>query len=157
MGGVFKTVKKWRGVSDVVNVTLNFHILKPFKLCDIGNYETMKTRYFKFTYKFAEEVFMKLLSATFITIILSSAFSVSINAKEEHSGKVIHDENCLNCHIGNHDEKFYTRENRRIKDLKGLGAMVRMCDSNLGTALFDEDMEEITNYLNEGFYKFPRK
>jgi len=100
---------------------------------------------------------MKLFSTTFITFLLSSTISVSVNAEDAHPGKSLHDESCLNCHLGNHDEKFYTKENRRVKDFKGLGTMVKMCDANLGTALFDEDMEEITNYLNDSFYKFPEK
>ena len=100
---------------------------------------------------------MKLLSITFITFLFTSAMSFSVNAEDAHPGKALHDESCLNCHKGNHDEKFYTRENLRVKDLKGLGTMVKMCDANLGTALFDEDMEEITNYLNDSFYKFPKK
>ena len=100
---------------------------------------------------------MKLLTFAFSSLLLSSVVSVSVNAEDAHPGKAIHNENCLNCHIGNHDEKFYTRENRSIKDLKGLGSMVKMCDANLGTALFDEDMEEVTKYLNENFYKFPKK
>ena len=100
---------------------------------------------------------MKFVSFAFSSLILSSALSVSVNAEDAHPGKAIHDESCLKCHIGNHDEKFYTRENRRIKDLKGLGTMVKMCDANLGTSLFDEDMEDVTNYLNDNFYKFPKK
>ena len=100
---------------------------------------------------------MKLFSITFITFLLSSAMSVSVNAADAHPGKALHDENCVNCHMGNHDEKFYTKENRRVKDFKGLGSMVKMCDANLGTALFDEDMDEITNYLNDSYYKFPKK
>ncbi len=100
---------------------------------------------------------MKLLSVTFVTLLSFSAISVSVNAEDTHPGKALHDESCLTCHLGNHDEKFYTRENRRVKDYKGLGTMVKMCDANLGTALFDEDMEEITNYLNDSFYKFPKQ
>ncbi len=100
---------------------------------------------------------MKLLSSAFIALLISSAISVSVNAADEHPGKAMHDESCLNCHIGDHDEKFYTKKNRRVKDLAGLGSMVRMCDANLGTSLFDEDMDEITDYLNHSYYKFPKK
>ena len=100
---------------------------------------------------------MKFVSIACSSLVLSSALTVSVNAEDVHPGKAIHDESCLKCHIGNHDEKFYTRENRRIKDLKGLDSMVKMCDANLGTALFDEDMDDVTNYLNENFYKFPKK
>lgn len=100
---------------------------------------------------------MKLHITSLSTLFLFSVLSFSVNAEDDHPGKAIHDESCVTCHLGNHDEKFYTRKDRRIKDLKGLGSMVKMCDANLGTALFDEDMEEVTNYLNENFYKFPKK
>lgn len=100
---------------------------------------------------------MKFLFIALSNLLLLSVFSVSLYAEDAHSGKAIHDENCLNCHKFKHDEKFYTREELRVKDLKGLGTMVRMCDANLGTSLFDEDMDEITDYLNESYYKFPKK
>jgi len=100
---------------------------------------------------------MKFLSFVFSSVLLSSAVSISVHAEDVHAGKEVHDESCLKCHKGNHDEKFYTRENRKVKDLKRLGTMVRLCDAKIGTALFDEDIQEITNYLNESYYKFPQK
>jgi mono/diheme cytochrome c family protein len=73
-----------------------------------------------------------------------------------HPGMAVHDENCAACHIIPHDEAFYTREDRKMESYEKLQSMVRMCDANLGTQLFDEDMEQIGDYLNEAFYKFPK-
>jgi mono/diheme cytochrome c family protein len=78
-------------------------------------------------------------------------------AEDVSQGKALHDESCLKCHIKDHNEAFYTREGRKMTSYKGLQSMVRMCDANLGTQLFDEDMEEIGKYLNDNYYKFPEK
>jgi len=100
-----------------------------------------------------------------ITSILLSglmlSLSLSVHATEEHPGKEIHDEGCLSCHKGtkgrDHDAAFYMREDRKTKDYKRLHTMVQMCDSRMGTAMFDEDMQLVTDYLNDTYYKFPKK
>ena len=90
-----------------------------------------------------------------ILVAIMTSVSFSVNAEDLSQGKEIHDENCLKCHMGNHDEAFYTRKDRKMKSQKGLMTMIRMCDAQIGTSLFDEDIEEIAKYLNQNFYKFP--
>lgn len=77
-------------------------------------------------------------------------------ASDPHPGMAIHEQNCAACHISTHDEAFYTRPDRKIQSYDKLQGMVRMCDANLGTQLFDEDMEHIGEYLNQAFYKFEK-
>lgn len=77
-------------------------------------------------------------------------------ASDPHPGMAIHEQNCAACHISPHDEAFYTRPDRKIQSYDKLQGMVRMCDANLGTQLFDEDMEQIGDYLNQAFYKFEK-
>jgi hypothetical protein len=43
-----------------------------------------------------------------------------------------------------------------MTDFTMLSAQVRRCDANLGSKLFDEDMNKIADYLNETYYKFPK-
>lgn len=57
---------------------------------------------------------------------------------------------CTRCH----DERVYTRDNRRSQNLQQLEAQVRRCDANFGTRLFDEDINTLVNYLNQHYYKF---
>lgn len=71
----------------------------------------------------------------------------------DHPGKALHDANCISCH----GVETYTRPDRKITSLEALAARVRACDANLGTQLFDEDIDKITAYLNETYYKFPAK
>ena len=75
---------------------------------------------------------------------------------DPHPGMEIHEQNCAACHMAPHDEAFYTRPDRKIQSYDKLQSMVRMCDANLGTQLFDEDMEQIGDYLNQAFYKFEK-
>jgi mono/diheme cytochrome c family protein len=69
-----------------------------------------------------------------------------------HPGKAIHDANCISCH----DSGVYSRADHKMTDFTMLSAQVRRCDANLGSKLFDEDMNKIADYLNETYYKFPK-
>lgn len=73
-------------------------------------------------------------------------------ANGTHPGKTLLEENCMSCH----DSGVYTRPDRKMTDFAMLSTQVRRCDANLGSKLFDEDMDSITNYLNETYYKFPK-
>ncbi len=59
-------------------------------------------------------------------------------------------EKCSACH----DERVYTRPDRRVQNLSQLDAQVRRCDANLGTRLFDEDLAALVEHLNERYYRF---
>jgi hypothetical protein len=59
---------------------------------------------------------------------------------------------CAGCH----DSSIYTRKDRRVDSLSRLNSQVRMCDAQLGSNLFDEDITAIVNYLNEEYYHFDK-
>ncbi len=59
-------------------------------------------------------------------------------------------QHCSRCH----DERVYTRPDRRVQDLQQLDAQVRRCDANFGTRLFDEDIAALVKHLNDNYYKF---
>ena len=64
--------------------------------------------------------------------------------------KALQQENCTGCH----DDAMYTRENRRVTTLAGLQKQVRRCELSLGLSWFDEDVADVTAYLNSSYYKF---
>jgi cytochrome c553 len=78
-------------------------------------------------------------------------FAVSA-APDRFDPAAFHAANCTRCH----GTEVYTRPERRVTDLERLRAMVRMCDANVGTQLFDEDMAALTRYLNDTYYQFPQ-
>ena len=71
-------------------------------------------------------------------------------AADAHPGKELHDENCTRCH----DSSVYTRAERKVTSLQGLHNQVRRCDSMLELRLFDDDIENIVQYLNTQYYQF---
>lgn len=95
-----------------------------------------------------------------VAVVTEETPQKEVVAKEEkpaaHPGMELHEEHCSNCHKSPHDKAFYTREDRKVQSYEKLQGMVRMCDSSLGTQLFDEDMEQIGDYLNTSFYKFSK-
>ena len=71
-------------------------------------------------------------------------------AADIENGRKLHNENCLKCH----DDGVYTREDRFIKDRQGLATQVQRCEVNLGLQWFDEQIEDVTDYLNQTYYNF---
>ena len=78
---------------------------------------------------------MKISALVLAAVVL--ALPLILMAEDVSQGKALHDESCLKCHIKDHNEAFYTRDNRKMASYKGLQSMVRMCDANLGTQLFE--------------------
>ncbi|MGB0846338.1 MAG: c-type cytochrome [Thiolinea sp.] len=72
---------------------------------------------------------------------------------DAHPGKALHDANCISCH----DTGVYTREDRKIGDFPKLLAQVKRCDANLGSRLFDEEIEQVADYLNKAHYKYEKQ
>ena len=85
---------------------------------------------------------------------LITALVVSLAAPtalaDASAGQKLHDENCLKCH----GTEVYTREDRFVGNRDALTTQVNRCNVNLGTQWFDEDVENVVNYLDQSFYKF---
>jgi mono/diheme cytochrome c family protein len=62
----------------------------------------------------------------------------------------LHQEHCIKCH----GSEVYTRADRKVTSLAGLGSQVRQCETALSLRWFDEDIDEMTAFLNERFYHF---
>ncbi|MEZ5536097.1 MAG: cytochrome c [Thiolinea sp.] len=82
--------------------------------------------------------------------VAGKAKAATVADLDVHPGKSLHASNCISCH----DSGVYTREDRKINDFPKLLAQVRRCDANLGSRLFDEEIEQVADYLNQAYYKF---
>lgn len=72
-------------------------------------------------------------------------------------GMALHEANCISCHAsryGNDGTEMYTRPNHRIKDPAGLRKQVNFCKDNLGLTWFDDEVDDVAEYLNKTFYQF---
>ncbi|BCO30173.1 hypothetical protein TspCOW1_02760 [Thiohalobacter sp. COW1] len=84
----------------------------------------------------------------FLTLGLLAAGPAA--AADAQAGKKLHDQHCMQCH----DSGVYTREDRRVNSLEALHKQVRRCDASLGLRWFDQDVENVVEYLNQTHYRF---
>jgi len=77
------------------------------------------------------------------------AFSTTASAEDFDPAQHLQ-EHCTRCHT----DSMYTRTNRRAKSLPQLKRIVRRCETNLGTGLFDDEIKLMANHLNDAYYKF---
>jgi mono/diheme cytochrome c family protein len=82
-----------------------------------------------------------------ITLCLLAA-APALPAANLDNGKALVDANCTSCH----DERLYTRPDRRVTTLDGLNKQVRRCELSLGLKWFDEDIDDVAAYLNQTYY-----
>ncbi len=72
-------------------------------------------------------------------------------------GKQMVGKNCTSCHVssfGGDGSAVYTREDRIVKDAKGLLARVRTCETNLNLKWFEDEEMHVAAYLNQTYYHF---
>jgi hypothetical protein len=89
----------------------------------------------------------KTLLANLITLLLLSAPAYAFDSD---NGKALHNENCVRCH----DDSMYTREDRKTKSYSLLRERIVQCEIMTELIWFEEEIDDVTAYLNESFYHF---
>lgn len=79
--------------------------------------------------------------------LLSSA---PVQAFDIDNGMALHNKNCVRCH----DSSMYTREDRKTEDYAALRERVVQCEIMTELIWFDEEIDDVTAYLNKAFYHF---
>lgn len=82
--------------------------------------------------------------------LLSGAANAALLPGDAAKGKALHDKQCVACH----DNKVYTRSDRRVKTVEGLMGRVNGCVRQTGAKLDSKQIDDVIKYLNESFYKF---
>ena len=88
------------------------------------------------------------LSLVTLSLLLSGNVFAAGNAAKGQA--LFTGSKCNTCH----GTEVYTSKDRKVKSLKDLEAAVRLNDSKLNTNWFDEDVIDVTAYLNNQYYKF---
>lgn len=73
------------------------------------------------------------------------------------TGKQLHDGNCQACHakqFGGDPAAIYQRANRMVKNRAALRGQVQRCEQNMDLGWFDDQIDAVTRYLNDSFYRF---
>ncbi len=100
---------------------------------------------------------MKIHPSTLVLTALVLAVPGTAGAADVRLGKALHQKHCVACHTsltGGKPDSLYTRADRKVTTLEGLKKQVRRCELSLGLQWFDEDIENVTGFLNQEFYGF---
>lgn len=92
-----------------------------------------------------------------IPILAISCFSNTLIAADIERGRILHQENCIQCHAsmyGGDGSTIYVREDRRIESMEGLRMQVKRCKNSLGLPWPEDQTDDLIAYLNSAFYHF---
>ena len=89
--------------------------------------------------------------AHLIPLLLSTALlAPAAGAADLAKGKTLHDSICKTCHQAD----YYTRKDRIIHSVEELKQQVGRCQTGAGENWSVTDIEDVTAYLNDTYYKF---
>ena len=92
-----------------------------------------------------KKIYGLLIFLTIIPFLVTPVLAVDLE-----NGKSLHDDNCLRCH----DESKYARKNRIVKNFQQLYERIKQCELMAELTWFDEEIDDVTAYLNNQFYYF---
>jgi len=100
-------------------------------------------------------------STTMILILsglFASAMLVAMPAQADvAAGQKLHEAKCSSCHATPHTAEFYTsRVGKNYKTRDSLRTMVQACANHFNIDWFDEDVDAVTAYLNQSYYKYKK-
>ena len=88
-----------------------------------------------------------------LTALLLLTMAIPMAQAEDISkGETLYQANCVSCHT----DSVMTRPDRKVNNLKQLNGQVRRCEQALNLAWFDEDINQVADYLNKNYYKFSK-
>jgi len=93
---------------------------------------------------------------TLLVVPFFTFMSQTSQAANPAHGKDLHDANCMSCHtslMGGDPNQIYTRSDRKVNTLEGLRNQVTRCNSTVGVAWEQDNIQDVVEYLNNNFYK----
>lgn len=100
---------------------------------------------------------IRLASLALLALVSAVAHADPFAQGDAAIGKQMVQKHCISCHassFGGDGSGIYTREDRIVKDAKGLLARIRTCNTNLGLKWFEDEELHVASYLNKTYYKF---
>ena len=101
----------------------------------------------KFSKILSTKLATRTLLATLAGLLISGTTLAQGNAN--NGKKLFTESKCNQCHT----TSVFTRKDRKVNSVKALEAQVRRCDSNLNTNWFDDEIHDVTSFLNQQYYK----
>jgi len=91
--------------------------------------------------------------------LLPTLASLSASAADNTllAGQKLVNTHCISCHAssyGGDGSGIYTRDYRKVRSLNGLKAQVTNCNTMLNLKWFDDEEQQVVQYLNHTYYHF---
>jgi hypothetical protein len=83
-------------------------------------------------------------------LVLAAAVPLA-GAGDFERGKTLYNARCVGCH----DRSVHQREARKALTIEGIKAQVRRWDAFLQGAWRNNEVNDVTTYLNELYYRYP--
>jgi mono/diheme cytochrome c family protein len=99
---------------------------------------------------------MKSLAITVVLTLLVTNVQAASKA-DLLAGEKLVKTHCISCHassFGGDGSGIYTREYRKVRSFNGLKAQVTNCNTMLNLKWFDDDEQQVVQYLNQAYYHF---
>ena len=77
----------------------------------------------------------------------------SLNAGVEDGEELFNDSKCLECHELDH----FQHDDKKISNFKKLHTQVEACAISNNAQWFDDEMKDVSYYLNHKYYKYKLK
>jgi mono/diheme cytochrome c family protein len=87
---------------------------------------------------------------TVVGIALAGLFALAGAASAQSRGELLYTTHCIACH----STQMHWREQRRATDLDSLKEQVRLWQGRALLSWTEEDIVEVTRYLNQRIYHF---
>jgi mono/diheme cytochrome c family protein len=87
---------------------------------------------------------------TVAAIALAGLFAPAGAALAQSRGELLYTTHCIGCH----STQIHWRDQRRATDLGSLREQVRLWQGRALLSWTDEDIAEVTRYLNQSIYRF---
>ena len=75
-------------------------------------------------------------------------------------GAKLHAKTCASCHNSmmpdGKGEELYSEDFRKMTDAGKLKSMVQFCATRTNSGWFDEEIEHVSRFLNDNYYKFTK-
>ncbi len=86
-----------------------------------------------------------------IVAAAAALFAGGANAGDSDRGELLYGARCVGCHA----ESVHNRASRKALTIGGIKAQVRRWNAFLGGAWGEREINDVTTYLNDLFYKYP--
>jgi len=95
---------------------------------------------------------MRAMCAAVLALAAMAAYAADSAAADAERGRQLNAANCQQCH----DDGLYRSSARKAGSIAAIAAQVRKGEQALGLGWSDEEVADVTEYLNKTYYRLAR-